>query len=246
VSFEILASVDIVDGRCAYVLQGRFGSRAVYSDDPVEVGLGFCRAGARWLHVADLDGSRTGRRVNREELLRTISGSSCPVQASGGLASLADVEEVLAAGAQRAVVSSFALQDPASLEQATARYGERMAGHLDARGSAGDEGWVVGNGAEVLDAASAFEDAGVAALVYTHVDTDGAMAGPDLDGLRRVAAAANLPVIASGGVASLDDVRAVAALAPGRIAGAIVGRALYEGKFTLQEAMQASVQPDDN
>ena len=96
----------------------------------------------------------------------------------------------------------------------------------------------MGNGAEVLAAASAFEDAGVAAVVYTHVDTDGAMAGPDLDGLRRVAAAVDLPVIASGGVASLDDVRAVAALAPGRIAGAIVGRALYEGKFTLQEAMR--------
>jgi phosphoribosylformimino-5-aminoimidazole carboxamide ribotide isomerase len=242
VSFEILASVDIVDGRCAYVLQGRFGSQAVYSDDPVEVGLGFCRAGARWLHVADLDGSRTGRRVNREELLRTISGSSCPVQASGGLASLPDVEEVLAAGAQRAVASSFALQDRVALEQATARYGERMAGHLDARGDAGDEGWVVGTGVGVLDAATAFEDAGVAVLVYTHVDTDGAMSGPDLEGLRRVAARADLPVIASGGIASLDDVRAVSGLAPGRVSGAIVGRALYEGKFTLKEAMEVAVQ----
>lgn len=240
-SFIVFPAVDIAGGRCVRLLQGRFGTETVYSDDPVKVAIGFCRAGARWLHIVDLDGAKTGRPVNRELVIEVIKAASCPVQAGGGMRSLDDVEEVLAAGANRAVLGTVALEDPVAMAKACKRYGERIAVSLDARGDElASHGWTVGSGVPVLDAVKAFEDAGVSWFIYTDVERDGTMSGPNVEGLMRLAGATSLPVIASGGISSLSDLQTVARLKTQGIAGAIVGRAFYENKFDVKEAMFAA------
>jgi phosphoribosylformimino-5-aminoimidazole carboxamide ribotide isomerase len=237
VSFTVFPAVDISQGRCVRLLQGRFGSETVYSDDPVKVAIGLSSAGARWLHIVDLDGARTGEAANRELVLEAVRRASCPVQAGGGIRTMDDVEEVLAAGANRAVLGTFALEDPDGMAVACARFGERIAVSLDARrGELATHGWTVGSGVPLMDAVRIFENAGVASFIYTDVSRDGTMQGPDLEGLSQLAEVTNLPVVASGGIASLDDLRKVARLRPEGIAGAIVGRALYEHKFSVGEA----------
>jgi phosphoribosylformimino-5-aminoimidazole carboxamide ribotide isomerase len=236
-SFTVFPAVDISDGRCVRLLQGRFGTETVYSDDPVEVALGFCRAGARWLHIVDLDGAKSGEARNRDLVLEVVSKASCPVQAGGGLRTIDDVEEVLAAGASRAVLGTVALEDPTALATACKRYGERIAVSLDARGEElAAHGWTVGTGVGVVDAVAAFEDAGVASFIYTNVSRDGTMTGPDVEGVLRIAETTSLPVVASGGIASLEDLRKIARLHGHGVSGAIVGRAFYESKFGVAEA----------
>lgn len=236
-SFTVYPAVDISEGRCVRLLQGRFGTETVYSDDPVKVTLGFCRAGARWLHIVDLDGARTGERLNRELVLEVVRRAACPVQAGGGIRTIEDVEEVIAAGANRAVMGTAALEDPDRLRAACARYGERIAVSLDARNDElAAHGWTVGTGIPLLEAVDVFQDAGASAFIYTDVGRDGTMAGPDTEGLARLCAVSERPVIASGGIASLEDLRNVARMRPAGVAGAIVGRALYEHKFGVGEA----------
>ena len=236
-SFSVFAAVDISEGRCVRLLQGRFGTETIYSDDPVEVALGFCSAGARWLHIVDLDGAKTGVPANRELVLEVVRRASCPVQAGGGMRTLDDVEEALAAGANRVVLGTAALEDPAALTLACERYGERIAVSLDATGGElATHGWTVGTGVPVLDAVRGFEEAGVCMFIYTDTGRDGTLAGPNLQGLTMLADATTLPVLASGGISSRDDLVSVARLRPSGVAGAIVGRALYENKFGIAEA----------
>ena len=240
-SFVVYPSVDISEGRCVRLLQGRFGTESVYSDDPVRVALGFCRAGARWLHIVDLDGAKTGERLNRDLFLEVVARSSCPVQAGGGLKTLDDVEEVIAAGANRAVLSTAALEDPNALRKACKRYGERIAVSLDVRGDKlSAHGWTVGSGVPFLDAVEQFQDAGVSLFIYTDVRRDGSMWGPNLDGVRGLAEATDLPVIASGGIGSIEELRSVARMYPEGVRGAVVGRALYENKFNVGQANLAA------
>ncbi|MPZ90335.1 MAG: 1-(5-phosphoribosyl)-5-[(5-phosphoribosylamino)methylideneamino]imidazole-4-carboxamide isomerase [Actinobacteria bacterium] len=240
-NFTVYPAVDISEGRCVRLLQGRFGTETVYSDDPVEVALGLAKAGARWLHIVDLEGAKTGVGANRELVLEVVRNASCPVQAGGGLRSMDDVVEVLAAGASRAVLGTVALEDPTELARACNRFGERIAVSLDARGDElTSHGWTVGSGMPLPDAVRVFAEAGVSMFIYTDVSRDGTMSGPDLAGVTRLAQKTSLPVIASGGVGTLDELRRVAQLQAIGVQGAIVGRALYEGKFTVIEAVRAA------
>lgn len=236
-SFIVFPAVDISEGRCVRLLQGRFGTETVYSDDPVEVAVGFGRAGARWIHIVDLDGAKTGVASNRELVLEVVRRAPCPVQAGGGVRSADEVFELLAAGANRVVLGTVALEDEAELRRACRRFGERVAVSLDARGGElATHGWTVGSGVPLLDAVAIFEDAGASWFVYTDVSRDGTMSGPNFEGVLKLAEQTTLPVIASGGVSSLDDVRAVARLRPRGVGGAVVGRAFYEHKFSIGEA----------
>jgi phosphoribosylformimino-5-aminoimidazole carboxamide ribotide isomerase len=239
--FTVYPAVDISEGKCVRLLQGRFGTETVYSDDPVEVALGLAGAGARWLHIVDLDGAKSGISANRDLVLEAVRLSTCPVQAGGGLRSMDDVVEVLAAGANRAVLGTIALEEPRELRRICQRFGERIAVSLDARG---DEltghGWTVGSGMPLLDAVRLFEESGVSMFVYTDVQRDGTMSGPNFDGVTRLAQETRLPVIASGGVGTLDELRKIARLHEIGVRGAIVGRALYEGKFSVIEAVRAA------
>jgi phosphoribosylformimino-5-aminoimidazole carboxamide ribotide isomerase len=238
--FTVIVGVDISGGRCVRLRQGRFGLEKVLSDDPVDVALSWCRAGAPWLHIVDLDGARTGTPANRHLVLKATSAASCPVQAGGGMRNLEDVESALAAGARRVVLGTIALEDPAALRSICARHGARIAVSLDARdGDLATQGWTVGTGVGVLDAVGQCEDAGVSLFVYTNITRDGTMAGPDLAGLERITEATERPVIASGGIASLGDLRALAQLHDRGVVGAVVGRALYDGVFSIEEATAA-------
>ena len=240
-NFTVYPAVDISEGKCVRLLQGRFGTETVYSDDPVEVALGLAKAGARWLHIVDLDGARTGVGTNRDLVLEVVRNASCPVQAGGGLRGMDDVVEVLAAGASRAVLGTVALEEPEELKRACRRFGERIAVSLDARGGElTSHGWTVGSGMPLLDAVRTFSEAGVSMFIYTDVSRDGTMSGPNLAGVSRLAQETSLPVVASGGVGTLDELRQVARLHDIGVRGAIVGRALYEGKFSVIEAVRAA------
>jgi phosphoribosylformimino-5-aminoimidazole carboxamide ribotide isomerase len=239
--FVVFPAVDILEGRCVRLLQGRFGSESVYSDDPVQVALGFCRAGARWLHIVDLEGAKTGERVNRETVLEVVRRAACPVQAGGGLRTLDDVEEVIAAGAGRAIMGTAALEDPDEVARACKRFGERIAVSLDVKGKTlAAHGWTEGSGMPVLQAVREFEHLGVKRFIYTDVSKDGTLSGPNIAGILEVTGATECPVIASGGIGSLDELRAVARLHDDGVQGVIVGRALYEHKFTVGEAKYAA------
>ena len=234
-------AVDISEGRCVRLLQGRFGTETVYSDDPVKVALGFSSAGARWLHIVDLDGAKSGIAANRELVVEVVKLASCPVQAGGGIRTRDDVEELLAAGANRVVLGTFALEDPDAVADICARFGPRIAVSLDAKGGeVATHGWTVGSGIPLLDAVRMFEKAGCSSFIYTDVSRDGTMSGPNVEALIRLADETDLPLIASGGISNLDDLKTVARLEPLGVTGAIVGRALYEHKFTIGEAMLAA------
>jgi phosphoribosylformimino-5-aminoimidazole carboxamide ribotide isomerase len=235
---ELYPAIDIRGGRCVRLLQGDYDQETVYGDDPVAVAKGYEAAGAPWVHVVDLDAARSGRPENRDVVAAVAAAVGVPVQSGGGVRSEAAAEALLSTGVRRVVIGTAALQDPPLVRRLAAAWPGRIAVGVDGRsGEAAVHGWTEGSGVSVLDAVARFEDAGVAAVIVTDIGRDGTLAGPDLDGLAAVLDRTVIDVIASGGVGSLDDLRALAGL--GRLAGAIVGKALYEGVFTVEEAIAA-------
>jgi phosphoribosylformimino-5-aminoimidazole carboxamide ribotide isomerase len=237
----LFPAIDLRDGRAVRLLRGEFGAETIYSEDPVAVAGAYEAAGAGWIHVVDLDAARTGEPANLALVAAIATAVSCPVQAGGGVRSAEAAAHLLDAGVARVVVGTAAVEDPDLVEALCRRNPGRVAAGLDARGSRlAVRGWTETSAADLTDAARRLEDMGVAALVVTEIGRDGTMAGPDLDQLGAVLVATTVDVVASGGVGSLEDLRSLSALepAPGRrLAGVIVGRALYEGRFSVQEAL---------
>ena len=234
----IYPAIDLRGGRCVRLLQGAFDRETVYGDDPVQVARGFVAAGARWLHVVDLDGARAGRPMQTDLVAAICAAVDVPVQVGGGLRDAAAVDAVLAAGARRAVLGTVAIRDPDLAGALCRAHPGRVALGLDARdGSLRTAGWT--EDSEVTPAALAARatELGAAAIVYTDVGRDGTEQGPDLDGTRAIARAAGVPVIASGGVGTLAHVRSVGALAADGVTGVIIGRALYTGAVRLADAL---------
>lgn len=239
---DLYPAIDLRGGRCVRLHQGDFAAETVYGDDPVAAARGFAAAGAPWLHVVDLDAARTGELTNLDVIARIIEAVDCQVQCGGGVRSERAATALLDAGAARIVVGTAAVEEPRLVDALCARHPGRVAVGLDARGrEVAVRGWVAGSGADLLELAVRFESSGVAALVVTEIGRDGTMAGPDLEQLRAVLAVTTIPVIASGGIGSLEDLAALAALDVGgrRLAGAIVGRAIYEGRFGVADALAA-------
>lgn len=235
---DLYPAIDLRDGRCVRLLQGDYDRETVYGDDPVAQALAFEAAGAPWIHVVDLDAARTGEPVNREVVAAIAAAVGVPVQTGGGVRDLDAARALFDAGVARVVVGTAALEDPALVRTLAAEH--PVAVGLDARGrEVAVRGWLRGSGADLFDLVEAFADAGVAALVVTEIGRDGTLSGPDLDGLAQVLAATDVPVVASGGVGTLDDVAALAGLRAGgrSLAGAIVGRAIYEGAVDVAEAV---------
>lgn len=243
-AFDLYPAIDLRDGRCVRLYQGDYARETVYGDDPVAQARSFAAAGAPWVHVVDLDAARTGDPRNREIVAAIAAAVDVPVQSGGGVRDDDSADALLDGGVQRVVVGTAALDDPDWVRRLAARYPGRVAVGLDARGrDVAVRGWVEGSGHDLVDVARRFDDAGVAALVVTEIGRDGTLEGPALDQLADVLAATALDVVASGGVGTLADLRALGALDVGgrRLAGAIVGRALYEGAFLLSEAVEVSV-----
>ncbi len=231
----LLPAVDVAGGQAVRLVRGAAGTETSYGD-PLEAALAWQRAGAKWIHLVDLDAA-FGRGSNGPLLADLISRLDVAVELSGGIRDDAALTAALATGCRRVVIGTAALEEPEWVRQAIAEYEDRVAVGLDVRGTRlAARGWTT-DGGELGDAIDRLETDGCQRYVVTDVDKDGTLRGPNLDLLRQVCARTDRPVIASGGVSSLDDLRAIAALAPLGVEGAIVGKALYAGSFTLEEAL---------
>jgi phosphoribosylformimino-5-aminoimidazole carboxamide ribotide isomerase len=239
-SFELIPAIDLLDGACVRLAQGRYDAATVYERDPAAVVERFLRHPIGRIHVVDLDGAKAGRPQNRDAVHRIIERAGrVPVQLGGGIRTLRDVEDALEAGVGRAILGTVALREPSLVREAARRFPGRIVVGVDAReGRVAVEGWLDESGASAVEVARRFEDAGVAALVYTDIGRDGMLSGPNFEATAALAKAVEIPVILSGGVSSLDDLVRAASCADGRLAGAIVGRALYTGGVELGAALE--------
>jgi phosphoribosylformimino-5-aminoimidazole carboxamide ribotide isomerase len=240
-------AIDLRDGRCVRLLHGDFAQETVYGDDPVAQAQQFADAGSTWIHMVDLDAARTGEARNRDVIQKVAATVRVArVQTGGGVRSDDDVAALIDAGVGRVVIGTAALEDPAFVRRSAERYPGQVAVGLDVRGrDVAVRGWVEGSGRDLFEVAERFADVGVAALVVTQILVDGSGDGPDVDSYRALLEATELEVVASGGVGTLDHVRTLAELdVDGRtLDGVIVGRALYEGAFTIDEALAAAHAP---
>ena len=233
---QLLPAVDIADGQAVQLVQGVAGSEKRFGD-PIAAAHRWQEAGAEWINLVDLDAA-FGRGSNRELLAEVVGRLDVAVEMSGGIRDDDSLEAALATGCARVNIGTAALEDPEWCASAIARHGERVAVGLDVRGTTlAARGWTQ-EGGELFDVLARLDRDGCARYVVTDVGRDGTMTGPNLDLLRAVCAATDRPVVASGGVSSLDDLRAIAALVPDGVEGAIVGKALYAGAFTLEQALE--------
>jgi phosphoribosylformimino-5-aminoimidazole carboxamide ribotide isomerase len=228
----VIPAIDLRGGACVRLEQGDFARDTRYADDPVAVAQTFAAHGATWLHLVDLDGARSGTPAHLAVLRAISQQTSLRIEFSGGIRSLDAVTDALDHGAARVVLGTAALEQPELVTEACREYGERIAVGLDARnGMVAVRGWLETSGTRAIDLASGVVDAGCKRLIYTDIATDGMLQGPNLEGLRALLAAVPVPIIASGGVATEDDLRA---LAQAGAEAAIVGKALYAGSLPLE------------
>jgi phosphoribosylformimino-5-aminoimidazole carboxamide ribotide isomerase len=239
-AFELIPAIDLLGGRCVRLSQGRYDQATVYEDDPSKLAAKFAAHPLRRLHVVDLDGARAGKPCNQEAvgaILRRMGG--IPVELGGGIRTLEGVETWLGLGVDRVILGTAALRSPELVREASARFPGRIGVGIDTRdGRVAVEGWLETSEADAALVARRFEDAGVAAIIHTDISRDGMQSGPNLEATLALAAAVAIPVIASGGVGSEEDVRAAVRLAARGIAGLIVGRALYTGAVDLARALE--------
>jgi phosphoribosylformimino-5-aminoimidazole carboxamide ribotide isomerase len=233
-------AIDIRDGKAVRLIQGDYDRETAYDEDPVTAARRWADGGASWLHVVDLDGARAGEPVNLDHVRRIVATVDVLVQVGGGLRDSKKVEDAISSGAERVVLGTAAVRDPEMAGAIAAVHGDRVVASVDARsGKVAAEGWTESSGLGTAEVVAALSERGIRRFVYTPVEVDGLMEGPDLDSLGDVAGATEGEVIYSGGVGSLDDLRALAGLGIGNLGGVIVGRALYEGRFTIAEAQEA-------
>jgi phosphoribosylformimino-5-aminoimidazole carboxamide ribotide isomerase len=231
-------AIDIRDGKAVRLLRGDYERETVYDADPAEAAMRWAGEGARFLHVVDLDGARAGEPKNLDAVRHIAASVPCPIQVGGGLRNAASVAAVLEAGAERAVIGTAALRDPTFLEDMLARHGDRVVVSVDAReGMVALEGWTEAGEEDVIEAIAQLSTQGVARFLCTAIEVDGTMEGPALAQLNSIAAATQAQVIASGGVGKLTDLEALTSIDAPNLEGAIVGRALYERRFTVAEAI---------
>jgi phosphoribosylformimino-5-aminoimidazole carboxamide ribotide isomerase len=239
--FTVIPSIDLKGGQVVRLLHGDMSRVTVYGGDPGAVACRFEDVGAELIHIVDLDGAIAGAPRNLEAVAEIRASVKCAIDVSGGLRTIEAVRAMFAGGADRVSIGSAALLDPALVRSACAEFPGRVFGSLDIRdGRLAVKGWVETSQLTLVEAADRFRAAGVAAAIVTDIARDGAQAGVDADRMAEIASAVRLPVIASGGVASLDDIRALRARFDAGVVGVVVGRALYEGNFTLTEAIEAT------
>ena len=228
-------AIDIRGGRCVRLIEGDFDRETTYDSDPSSAARRWVKAGANWLHVVDLDGAVEGRPVNREAIAQIRASVDVPIQLGGGLRHLTDLEDALGGGIDRAILGTVALRDPELVISAGARWGNRIAVALDARdGRLATDGWLGQTDSSAIEVAQRLAQRGVRHFIYTDIRRDGTLSGPNIEALGELVKKIDADVIASGGIASLEDIKAAAATG---VTGAIIGRALYDGRVNLAEAL---------
>lgn len=239
--FELIPAIDLLEGQAVRLTQGRYDEATVYESDPSKVALRFREAGIRRLHVVDLEGAKAGRPVQGDAVKRILHEMGpIPVQLGGGLRTGEGIDEALGWGLDRVILGTAALRDPELVKSAAARHPGRIVVGIDARdGRVAVEGWTDASETTAVELGKRFEDAGVAAIVYTDIARDGMLTGPNLPQTAALARAISIPVIVSGGVAKTQDIVDSAALASDGICGVIVGRAIYTGDVDLGDALRA-------
>ena len=238
----LFPAIDLKDGQCVRLLRGEMSAATVFGDDPAAQARAFADAGCAWLHLVDLNGAFAGRPVNGVAVEAILEAIDVPVQLGGGIRDLATIEGWLGRGVARVILGTVAVEDPGLVRQAAAAFPGRIAVGIDARGGrVATRGWAEKTEVEATDLARRFEDVGIAAIVYTDIERDGAMGGPNIATTAALARAVSVPVIASGGVSSLADLLALRDT--GVVAGAISGRALYDGALDLRKALAALQRP---
>lgn len=231
-------AIDLKDGQAVRLVHGDMDRSTVFNDDPAAQAQEFVDAGCKWLHLVDLNGAFAGTPVNAAPVEAILKQCKVPAQLGGGIRDMATIEAWLDKGLARVILGTIAVEDPDLVREAARAFPNQVAVGIDARnGRVATKGWAEETDVMVTDLAKSFEDAGVAAIIYTDIMRDGAMGGPNIDATAALARAVNIPVIASGGVSSLDDLTTLKAT--GVISGAISGRALYDGAIDLEAALKA-------
>ena len=230
-------AIDLKDGHAVRLVHGEMDSATVFNDHPAAQARAFQDAGCQWLHLVDLNGAFAGKPVNGAAVEAILAGTSVPAQLGGGIRDMATIDMWLERGIARVILGTVAVENPDLVRQAAQAHPGKIAVGIDARnGRVATKGWAEETDVTATDLAKSFEDAGVAAIIYTDINRDGAMGGPNIEATDALARAVTIPVIASGGVSHLDDLTALKA--KGTIAGAISGRALYDGAIDLGKALK--------
>src|SRR5262245_43859716 len=234
---QLYPAIDLRGGHCVRLKQGDYGQEILFDTDPVAVARRWANLGAHWLHIVDLDGTKQGRPINGHVIRRIRAAVTIPIQLGGGMRDDSHIEKAFSWGVERVIIGTRALSDPGWLRSVSERHPGRIVLGLDARsGMAATHGWLETSEHSAVDVARRASAWPLAAIVYTDIAKDGMLAGPNVEALAELTEAAALPVIASGGITTVEDVKTLARL---NLAGCIIGRALYEGKLDLSEALRA-------
>ncbi len=239
----VFPAIDILDGACVRLMQGQYDEVTEYAKDPSEMVSRWEEEGASWIHVVDLDGARDGHPVNLSTVEKMVKKANVPIQYGGGVRNETDLKTLLDVGVNRVVVGTAMIKDEDFAQTAIKKYGPQLVAGIDAKGGrVSIEGWLEDTNIRAVDLANKLKDMGVARIVYTDISVDGTSKGPSIAATKDLAEALGIPVIASGGVSSLWDIRALEMVSEVGIEGVIVGRALYENSFGLAEAIEAAKQ----
>ena len=230
-------AIDLKEGRCVRLVRGDMDQATVFNEDPAAQAAEFADSGASWLHLVDLDGAFAGKPMNAAAVEAIVNEIDIPVQLGGGIRTLETIETWLSRGVMRVILGTVAVKDPGLVKEACRKFPGQIAVGIDARGGrVAVEGWAEETDLQVIELARKFADIGVEAIIYTDIDRDGVLEGVNTPATAELARAVSVPIIASGGVSSLTDIRGL--IAEKRIAGAIIGRAIYDGRIDLREALK--------
>jgi phosphoribosylformimino-5-aminoimidazole carboxamide ribotide isomerase len=235
--FDVIPAVDILDGKCVRLLQGKFDAETVYSSSPLEAAQRWVDLGAKWMHLVDLNGAKTGFQENLDILREIVESFKIKFEVSGGVRTIETIEFLLACGAKRVIVGTRSVIDKQFVKSIAAKFGDKIAVGVDASGGrVATDGWTNVTDIEAKTFAKDLQDMGVKRVIFTDTSRDGALKGPNFEAIEDLANSIKIPVIASGGISSLDDIRKIKDIEG--VEGCIIGKALYEGKFSLEDALK--------
>jgi phosphoribosylformimino-5-aminoimidazole carboxamide ribotide isomerase len=238
-SFIIYPAIDMRGGKCVRLLQGDYAKETVYGDSPFEMAKQFANQGAEWIHMVDLDGAKDGKRVNETFVIQAAKELNVKVQIGGGIRSEEDIARYLENGIERVIIGSVAVSNPDFTIEMIQKYGKKIAIGIDAKdGYVATHGWVNTSKLMALELGKRLAAAGAETFIFTDIATDGMLSGPNLEAIERMAQETGKQVVASGGVGKLNDLKALKGLMPLGVSGAIVGKAIYEGRFSVVEALK--------